>query len=985
MHAPKIRTFIPLFLLLLGIFLIVWWAETRREDDVARLLRLKPRLSADFIRHIAYDDNGALTAYAREIGPVPFRQTNYILFTDHPADTEEAYLEYKDLVLPFSERIAVTLRDVFGFEEAYRNYVGYRNKPVESAITSLHINRRQGRIIQDTTLPIEVRIDSLYALLEIVREQGLDKHLCNIHGALHGLLYRSKREVEARPHLNLALFHAKQVGRVNLVCQILGTKGYLHSLAGEPDSMAICWEELRSLALERHLPEQAGRYYMFYSGLFSDQGRMALAGDYRRRAVEACRRLKGRHKEFRFLADNMSFHADMGCWELVEQELMRVPVLLEMMEEFEVPGEYELFEIECAIIEGRLLMARGEVERADGIFSRLSAMEPGPDIHMTLRKARTFCYWAEGLIDNGFPERAVPVLAGGIEVAKDPVIPNMLPPMEILRAKVALARGEVEEAENALGRFRAAAERSPDAHRAEWIEHDALWVDVHRKRNDWGASRRGLIVALERLLRYAGEIDGSAQGRLQMRAFRELRHALHAYVESDADLGYRAELEWRSLMTLIGRETPRARSEWTARARETCLGHLAKILEEADSRRGRPADSELRRLHVDPLDFHGTTAALSACGGRHLVYFVRNHGIDRWNASAAGVTRDRIGGSSGGVKRSVAQTLSHFFTCPAGEDDSIDGELSGELGTLASTLLPEDLFDTKEEEPTGPLFISADDYLQPLPFETLNLSRSGTYLPLLSRYDVAYIHGAGGSEQPEVSDERGSGADEKAAEDRGLIVADPLLPRETLRRYPGLADLAEGRFEAEIASMVFPKAEVLSGRNATKSKLLDRWEDRPFLYIASHFVRDPDAPYITYLPLSVSIDSMRTDQSLIDALDIRAADFARCDLVVLSGCASGAPYVASTASAPTLADAFLDSRARAVVQTMWMVQDEEARLLMEMFLREWGGEGRSPVEALSSARRVYLRGPNGIRHPSVWGAYTIKTTSIETDIAMVTH
>ncbi len=169
-----------------------------------------------------------------------------------------------------------------------------------------------------------------------------------------------------------------------------------------------------------------------------------------------------------------------------------------------------------------------------------------------------------------------------------------------------------------------------------------------------------------------------------------------------------------------------------------------------------------------------------------------------------------------------------------------------------------------------------------------------------------------------------------------------------------------------------PNTRRPTSENATRTALFGVWEQAPFVYVAAHFIRDPELPYLTFLPLTQAPGSPRIEESYLDVDDIRTADLRRCRLVVLSGCASGAPYVTAGKAAPGLGDALVDAGALAVVDTFWRVRDDEAARLMQGFIQEWAADGQPPELALPAAQRAYLHGPRGARHPFTWAAYAVR-------------
>jgi CHAT domain-containing protein len=149
----------------------------------------------------------------------------------------------------------------------------------------------------------------------------------------------------------------------------------------------------------------------------------------------------------------------------------------------------------------------------------------------------------------------------------------------------------------------------------------------------------------------------------------------------------------------------------------------------------------------------------------------------------------------------------------------------------------------------------------------------------------------------------------------------------------------------------FPTTEVLERHAATKAALRARWQTAPLLYFAAHVVQDPQIPYLAFLPLAATEGAdVQVQDSNLEVADVRRADLRGCELVVLSGCATGAPYVGVRTTSPSLGDAFLDAGAHAVVHTYWPVRDDAAATVMAAFIDHYA-RSRDAVEALAWARR----------------------------------
>jgi len=145
----------------------------------------------------------------------------------------------------------------------------------------------------------------------------------------------------------------------------------------------------------------------------------------------------------------------------------------------------------------------------------------------------------------------------------------------------------------------------------------------------------------------------------------------------------------------------------------------------------------------------------------------------------------------------------------------------------------------------------------------------------------------------------------------------------------------------------------------------------PFLYFATHVVSDPEASYLSYLPLSPGARSESPEANRLDLNDLSSVHFDANPTVVLSACSSGASFLVHGAHSPGLGEGFLRAGASTVIQNLWSVQDEATSILMQNFLDGWIRQGMRPDEALNAARRQAWEGADSKnRHPYYWGGVT---------------
>jgi len=333
-------------------------------------------------------------------------------------------------------------------------------------------------------------------------------------------------------------------------------------------------------------------------------------------------------------------------------------------------------------------------------------------------------------------------------------------------------------------------------------------------------------------------------------------------------------------------------------------------------------------------------------GALHCVYRFGPGAIVRWTATASGISRDTLDMTTADCGREIDTILDAL-----GKGE-LDPASHVRLHRLAQALLPAQAMRGDSGAAVGTFLITPDGPLTRLPFELLNLSATG-FEPLAQRWDVAY------GDRPARSRVSPSGSP--------AILADP-LPTAAMRRNVAPAALAEARAEAESVRRAWPGARLFEGAAATKPAVLASWRDASRIHVAAHLMRNPEIPFIAYFPMAQSTPDAPADDGYLEMADIRATDLRGCELVVLSACASGAPYVASgNRLGPSMGDAFLDAGAGAVVQTFWPVADADARRFVERFIATWK-PGSDPVAALADARRAALRAGEP---PRVWAAWSI--------------
>ncbi len=227
----------------------------------------------------------------------------------------------------------------------------------------------------------------------------------------------------------------------------------------------------------------------------------------------------------------------------------------------------------------------------------------------------------------------------------------------------------------------------------------------------------------------------------------------------------------------------------------------------------------------------------------------------------------------------------------------------------------------------------------------------------------------------------------------------PLPDAFTLRG--GLAEqswvpLPGSRQEAEMIQRLLPGAQVFLGPEATKEHLLNL-PTPSVLHIATHgfFLGDASAPRAsralghfgalgegasTQLPADpllrsglalagagarASTSKPPSDNALVTALELGSLNLWGTELVVLSACDTGRGDITLGQGVYGLRRALVAAGAETVVMSLWKVNDDSTRLLMEAYYRNLlAGQGRA------SALREAMRSLRVSRpHPHHWAPF----------------
>ena len=167
--------------------------------------------------------------------------------------------------------------------------------------------------------------------------------------------------------------------------------------------------------------------------------------------------------------------------------------------------------------------------------------------------------------------------------------------------------------------------------------------------------------------------------------------------------------------------------------------------------------------------------------------------------------------------------------------------------------------------------------------------------------------------------------------------------------------------EAQMAKM-FPKVvKLLSSQDANLAAVAEHASGRDLIHFYCHGIFEPDNPNQSGLLLH---DGFLTVQRIITDLDL-----SQTNLTALAACESGRVDVGQGEELVGLIQALLTSGSKAVVATLWKVNEPATQAFFQHFYCAIKA-GHSPAEALSHATQA-IRQTEDWEHPYFWAAFQI--------------
>jgi CHAT domain-containing protein len=239
--------------------------------------------------------------------------------------------------------------------------------------------------------------------------------------------------------------------------------------------------------------------------------------------------------------------------------------------------------------------------------------------------------------------------------------------------------------------------------------------------------------------------------------------------------------------------------------------------------------------------------------------------------------------------------------------------------------------------PDAAIAFVADGPLNDLPFSALRHGPSGPFL--IEQHALSLL--------PNLSAVvTAAGASRHERPMSVLAVGAPDLRDGPFKALPPLPAAAS---EARQIADLYPKSEVLEGRQATRPAFLEGIVDADVVHFGGHAVSVPEFPRLSQLVLADSPNAANT----VDTRALGALKLVRAPVVVLAACSTASGPLFRGEGPLSLARPFLAAGARAVVATMWDI-DDAASAAVFIALHRALASGATAARALQAAQRAAI-------------------------------
>jgi len=264
-------------------------------------------------------------------------------------------------------------------------------------------------------------------------------------------------------------------------------------------------------------------------------------------------------------------------------------------------------------------------------------------------------------------------------------------------------------------------------------------------------------------------------------------------------------------------------------------------------------------------------------------------------------------------------------------------------------------------DPAKQLCIIPDKSLNFLPFAAL-LNSSGKYLVEDFQLEQA------ASANVFVRSSSNATAKERTSTETLLSVGNPDFDSS---RFTELADLPEAAREAKEVASFYKPATILSGADASRSRVIRDSATADVIHFATHAVSDPESPLASKLVLARdSTSASANGGDAFEAFDIYGLQLPRTRLIVLSACQTGIERSYRGEGAVGLSRPFIAAGVPLVIASLWPVESDATANLMISFHRYRKTQKLSTVAALRMAQLDMIHHSSNSENGYGWAAFT---------------
>ncbi len=193
-----------------------------------------------------------------------------------------------------------------------------------------------------------------------------------------------------------------------------------------------------------------------------------------------------------------------------------------------------------------------------------------------------------------------------------------------------------------------------------------------------------------------------------------------------------------------------------------------------------------------------------------------------------------------------------------------------------------------------------------------------------------------------------------AAEPTVLAFGDPVYAQaessaDTLVHLPRLPGTAE---EVRLLQQIYPKTRALVREQAREAAYREHAGAADIIHLGCHGLVDGDDP--SYAGVVLSAGARHREDAWLQSYEIAEVTLERAPIVVISACHVAGGRVSGAEGILGLSRAFVQAGARAVVASLWSVEDRGVVVLIERFYRALAAADGDAVAALAEARREQL-------------------------------